>query len=78
MYKRQGKGLAIDEAQKEIGQTTEGLKTLKVVWEKAKEEGIEMPIVNSLYKIIYGEESLEGSITKVLGTDQPKDVEFSR
>ena len=73
-----GKGLAIDEAQKEIGQTTEGLKTLKVVWEKAKEEGIEMPIVNSLYKIIYGKESLDGSITKVLGTDQPKDVEFSR
>jgi glycerol-3-phosphate dehydrogenase len=54
------------------------LKTLKVVWEKAKEEGIEMPIVNSLYKIIYGKESLEGSIEKVLGTDQPKDVEFSR
>ena len=73
-----GKGLAIDEAQKEIGQTTEGLKTLKVVWKKAKEEGIEMPIVNSLYKIIYGKESLDGSITKVLGTDQPKDVEFSR
>ena len=73
-----GKGLTIDEAKKEIGQTTEGLKTLKVVWEKAKEEGIEMPIVNSLYKIIYGKESLDGSIAKVLGTDQPKDVEFSR
>ena len=73
-----GKGLTIDEAKKEIGQTTEGLKTLKVVWEKAREEGIEMPIVNSLYKIIYGKESLEGSIEKVLGTDQPKDVEFSR
>ena len=73
-----GKGLQIEEAQKEIGQTTEGLKTLRVVWKKAKEEGIEMPIVNSLYKIIYGKESLEGSIEKVLGTDQPKDVEFSR
>ena len=73
-----GRGLTIDEAQKEIDQTTEGLKTLKVVWEKAKEEGIEMPIVNSLYTIIYGKESLEGSIEKVLGTDQPKDVEFSR
>ena len=73
-----GKGLSIEEAQKEIGQTTEGLKTLRVVWKKAKEEGIEMSIVNSLYKVIYGKESLEGSIEKVLGTDQPKDVEFSR
>ena len=78
MGKLIGRGFTIDEAQKEIGQTTEGLKTLKVIWDKAKEEGIEMPIVNSLYKIIYGKESLEGSIEKVLGTDQPKDVEFSR
>ena len=71
-----GKGYQVDEAQKEIGQTTEGLKTLKVVWNKSKEEGVDMPIVNSLYKIIYENEPLEGSIEKVLGTDQPKDVEF--
>ena len=71
-----GKGYQVDEAQKEIGQTTEGLKTLKVVWNKSKEEGVDMPIVNSLYKIIYENEPLEGSIKKVLGTDQPKDVEF--
>ena len=71
-----GKGYQVDEAQKEIGQTTEGLKTLKVVWNKSKEEGVDMPIVNSLYKIIYENDPLEGSIEKVLGTDQPKDVEF--
>ena len=71
-----GKGFKIDQAQKEIGQTTEGLETLKVVWNKSKEEGVDMPIVNSLYKIIYENEPLEGSIEKVLGTDQPKDVEF--
>ena len=71
-----GKGYQVDEAKKEIGQTTEGLKTLKVVWNKSKEEGVDMPIVNSLYKIIYENEPLEGSIKKVLGTDQPKDVEF--
>ena len=71
-----GKGYQVDEAQKEIGQTTEGLKTLKVVWNKSKEERVDMPIVNSLYKIIYENEPLEGSIEKVLGTDQPKDVEF--
>ena len=37
-----------------------------------------MPIVNSLYKLIYENDPLESSIEKVLGTDQPKDVEFSR
>ena len=71
-----GKGLTVEEAKKEIGQTTEGLKTLKVVWEKAKERGVNMPIVDSLYKIIYEGEELNNSIQKVLGTDQLKDVEF--
>jgi glycerol-3-phosphate dehydrogenase (NAD(P)+) len=69
--------MSVAEAKIEIGQTTEGLKTLKVVWEKAKEKGINMPIVDSLYKIIYEGEELNNSIQKVLGTDQLKDVEFS-
>ncbi len=71
-----GKGLSVDEAKKQIGQTTEGLNTLKTVWNKSKIEGINMPIVNSLYEIIYKNVSLNGSIEKVLGPDQAKDVEF--
>ena len=73
-----GKGFKVKDAVREIGQTTEGLKTLKVVWNKAKEEEVEMPIVNSLFNIIYKNEPLNGSIEKVLGTDQLKDVEFSK
>jgi len=71
-----GKGLTIEQAKKEIGQTTEGLKTLRVVWEKAKERRVNMPIVDSLYRIIYQGEALNNSIQKVLGTDELKDVEF--
>jgi len=73
-----GRGFKAHEAQKEIGQTIEGLKTLKIVWNKSRKEGLDMPIVNSLYKIIYENEPLNGSIEKVIGTDQAKDVEFSR
>ena len=73
-----GRGFKAHEAQKEIGQTIEGLKTLKIVWSKSRKEGLDMPIVNSLYKIIYENEPLNGSIEKVIGTDQAKDVEFSR
>jgi len=51
---------------------------LKVVWKKAQEENVPMPIVDSLYRIIYENKPLGGSIEKVLGTDQLKDVEFSR
>ena len=71
-----GTGLSVEESIKKIGQTIEGLKTLKVVKKIADEHNVEMPIVDSLYKIIYKGSSLEGSIQNVLGKDMVKDVEF--
>ena len=43
-----GTGLSVDEAKIKIGQTIEGLKTLKVVKEISDEHEVEMPIVDSL------------------------------
>ncbi len=71
-----GKGLSVEEAKQEIGQTIEGLKTLKVVKNIADDHEVEMPIVDSLYKIIYKGSNLNGSIQNVLGQDMLKDVEF--
>ena len=71
-----GEGLSIEEAKQKIGQTIEGLKTLKVVKNISDKHGVEMPIVDSLYKIIYKGINLEGSIQNVLGQDMIKDVEY--
>ena len=71
-----GKGMSVDDAQTQIGQTIEGLKTLKVVKIISDEHKVKMPIVDSLYKIIYKGNSLDGSIQNVLGQDMIKDVEF--
>ena len=73
-----GEGLSIEEAKQKIGQTIEGLKTLKVVKNISDKHGVEMPIVDSLYKIIYKGSNLEGSIQNVLGQDMIKDVEFNK
>jgi len=73
-----GEGLSAESATDEIGQTVEGLKTLKVVKVLADERNIKMPIVDSLYKIIYKGKDLNGSIQNILGEDQIKDVEFSK
>jgi len=73
-----GVGFSVDVAKTKIGQATEGIKTLRAVWKKAKEESIPMPIVDSLYEIIYENKPLNNSVEKVLGRDQLKDVEFSR
>jgi len=71
-----GKGLTVENATDKIGQTVEGLKTLKVVKVLSDERKINMPIVDSLYKIIYKGENLNGSIQNILGEDLIKDVEF--
>ena len=73
-----GEGLSVESATDEIGQTVEGLKTLKVVKVLSDERNINMPIVDSLYKIIYKGENLNGSIQNILGEDLIKDVEFSK
>jgi len=71
-----GEGLSVKSATDKIGQTVEGLKTLKVVKVLSDERNINMPIVDSLYKIIYKGENLNGSIQNILGKDLVKDVEF--
>ena len=71
-----GEGLSVKSATDKIGQTVEGLKTLKAVKVISDERNINMPIVDSLYKIIYKGKNLEGSIRNILGEDLVKDVEF--
>lgn len=51
---RIGKGMDVEEAIEDIGQVVEGYKTTKAAYELAKDMGIEMPITEKLYKVLYG------------------------
>jgi glycerol-3-phosphate dehydrogenase (NAD(P)+) len=46
-------GKTVEEMQKEIGQVVEGVKAAKAVHDVAEKLGIEMPIVNVVYRILY-------------------------
>lgn len=46
-------GKTVEEAQEEIQQVVEGVKAAKAVHEVAEKLGIEMPIVNQVYRILY-------------------------
>lgn len=70
-----GQGHSVEDAKSKIGQAVEGLKTLEAVKKKSLEVGISMPIVDSLYSVIFEGTGFD-SIEKILGNDQPKDVEF--
>lgn len=48
-----GKGLPRDQVVAEIGQEIEGIVTTKVIYQLAQDLGIEMPITEQTYKILY-------------------------
>ncbi|WP_342365699.1 NAD(P)H-dependent glycerol-3-phosphate dehydrogenase [Vibrio sp. S11_S32] len=48
-----GQGKTIDTAQQEIGQVVEGYRNTKEVWLLANRMGVEMPIVDQIYQVLY-------------------------
>jgi len=48
-----GRGLTVDQAVDEVGKTVEGMTAAKEVSLRAKQLGIEMPIVEQVYKILF-------------------------
>jgi glycerol-3-phosphate dehydrogenase (NAD(P)+) len=48
-----GSGLSVDAAVADVGKTVEGMTAAKEVLIRAKQAGIEMPIVEQVYKILY-------------------------
>ena len=63
-------GKTVEEAQEEIQQVVEGVKAAKAVHEVSEELGIEMPIVNQVYRILYEgltpREAVEALMTREL------------
>ena len=72
-----GKGESLEAAIKEVGQTAEGINTLKQVKEKAAELGVYMPLVNALYRVIFERESISNIISSLMLGEQALDVEFA-
>lgn len=48
-----GRGLTIEETQKEVGMTIESIDNIEVAYQLSKKYNIEMPIVNTVYDVLY-------------------------
>ena len=72
-----GKGMKIDKAKEKIGQVAEGIRTLEVIKNESIELGIKMPLVESLYNIIYLESSPSALISDLVNNPHEVDVEFT-
>tara|TARA_B100001559_G_scaffold42404_1_gene31291 strand:+ start:811 stop:1821 length:1011 start_codon:yes stop_codon:yes gene_type:complete len=72
-----GKGMKIEEAKNEIGQVAEGIRTLGVIRNESIQLDINMPLVESLYNIIYKESSPNKLINDLVNNPNEVDVEFT-
>ncbi len=61
-----GKGKDVDTAQEEIGQVVEGFRNTKEVSMLAKRLGVEMPIVEQVYQVLYEHKSAQKAAQELL------------
>lgn len=65
-----GKGMKLDEAIKEIGMVVEGINACKIFYEIAKEKNIEVPIIESLYDVLFNNKDLRSIEGKLMSRDR--------
>lgn len=72
-----GQGKSVEEAVAELGQTAEGINTIKLVAERAAQLDVYMPIVTGLYQILFKKMSLSQVIRGLMSGEHSYDVEFT-
>lgn len=65
-----GQGKDVDTAQEEIGQVVEGYRNTKEVWLLAKHVGVEMPIVDQIYQVLYQSKNARVAAQDLLARDK--------
>ena len=71
-----GKGMILTDAKKKVGQVAEGIKTLEVIRNESISLDLNMPLVESLYNIIYKNSSPDSLISDLINNPNEVDVEF--
>lgn len=71
-----GQGKSVDQAVAELGQTAEGVNTVRLVAARAEELGVYMPIATGLYQILFAGKPMQAVIAGLMGGEHNHDVEF--
>lgn len=65
-----GQGKTLEEAQKEVGMVIESIDNIEVAYELCKKHHIDMPIVETVYQVIYENLKPEGAVKKLMTRDK--------
>ncbi len=70
-----GKGKSVEEAAAEIGQVVEGMHTCRALVLRARMDGVELPLSEGVYRVLYEGASIRNILTELLFRD-PKPENF--
>jgi len=71
-----GRGMGLDDAKNNVGQVAEGIRTLEVIRNESISLDLKMPLIESLYNIIYKNSSPDSLINDLINNPHEVDVEF--
>ncbi len=69
------RGLSIEQARQEIGQEVEGVRTAKEVFNKAQALGVEMPITEQTYRVLYEGQDPKATVMALLNRPVKSETE---
>ena len=61
-----GQGMKLDDIKKEIGMVIEGVENIDVAYELANKYDVDMPIVNTVYKVLYQNLNVKEAVTLLM------------
>lgn len=65
-----GRGLSVEETKKEVGMTIESIDNIEVAYKLSQKYNIEMPIVNTVYDVLYNGLEPREAVTKLMTRDK--------
>lgn len=65
-----GAGKTIDETKKDVGMTIESIENIEVAYKLGKQYNVDMPIVNTVYDVIYNNLNPREAVTKLMIRDK--------
>lgn len=61
-----GQGLPLEDVLAKMGMIVEGVSTTKAAYELATEKGIDMPITEAIYRVLYEDEKVEDAVSALM------------
>ena len=69
-----GQGKSLEDVLENMGMVVEGVQTCKAAYELAQEKGIEMPITNAVYNILYNGKNIKTEVLQLMERERKSDV----